>query len=61
MAAEPGIHEDARGDFVVVGTYTAVSREACGDGAVVVPRGVMLAWVETQTEAWIEQYLRGLR
>lgn len=67
----PGIAESPTGDFVIVGealggdslTLPGVLpgglRVGWGEGAVVVPRDVMLAWVESWADARIDQYLRG--
>lgn len=63
----PGIAESPTGDFFIVGEAvrggsTALPgglRVGWGEGAVVVPRAVMLAWVESWAETQIDQYLRG--
>lgn len=71
MAGDFAVGETPQGDFVVVGASLANLplrlpgllpdglRVARGDGAVLVPRDVMLAWVESWAEQRIQQYLRG--
>lgn len=52
----PDVRETGEGDFIVTGPQ---ARGASTEGSVLVPRSVMLAWVEAWAESKINQYLRG--